>query len=537
MFLKRGRALGSAALVLGLWGAACGARTGLYTSDAGPDAAPPTPCVVDLDCSTGDACAPAECREGVCSPLPAITCDDGNLCTEDRCDPSNAQCSFAPVTLDLDGDGHRSPRPGFAPGAPDACGDDCDDRSAAAHPGGLEACDGVDNDCNGVIDDGAAFGAVRAAVRVSSAVFDRASRGGLAFDGKNYGLTFAGHQPASATKSFFESLTRDAVSLVPEKAISDVNSDTWPGPLLHNGSYFASVWADARQDGNYEIYFNRYDSSGNKLGPDQRLTRARGFSLGPSIVWNGTESLVVWHDRRFSGGSTLGDSRLFGQRVAFDGTLVGDNIELTSGGTRAEGADIALGESRLGIASSSLLDTDVAHAVFMTTAQDFGSPSALVDLSPSSTQAESLVRDVHLAYVAKRFVVAWVRSRTNYAPSIYAAVVDEAGNVLVPERAITSGASHARDLSLVSLGDRLVLVWQDDQTGHYEIYQQTLNANLDLLTPRTRITNTSGDTDSPLAALGPNGDLGVLYDDTQSGTPQTYFTSMSCVMSGPVPPL
>lgn len=536
MFLKRRHAL-AALCSFGLWGAACGARTGLYTSDAGPDAAPPALCAVDLDCATGDACAPAECREGVCSPLPVVTCDDGDACTDDRCAPETGRCSFVPSTLDLDGDGFRSPKPGFAPGAPGACGNDCDDRSAAAHPGGIELCDGVDNDCNGVIDDGAAFGSIRSSVLVSVGPFDRASRGGLAFDGTNYGMSFAGHVPNEPTKQWFTTLDRQGQLVGQQHTVSDVNSDTWPGPLLHNGSVFDTVWADARQDGNYEIYFNRYDSSGSKLQPDLRVTRARGFSLGPALVWNGSETLVVWHDRRFSGGGdSLGDSRLFGQRIAFDGTLVGENVELTHDGTRAEGADIALGEARVGIASSSLIDTDVAHAVFMTTAQDFSSPSKLVDLTPNSQQPESLVRDVHLAYVNKRFVAAWVRSRTNYAPSVYGAVIDEAGNVLVSERAITTGALHARDLSLVSLGDRLVLVWLDDLSGHYEVYQQILNANLDVISPRTRVTTTTADCDSPLATLGPNGDLGVLYEDTKSGVPLVYFTSMSCVMAGSPPP-
>jgi hypothetical protein len=34
------------------------------------------------------------------------------------------------------------------------CTGDCDDAHAAAHPGGQEICDGLDNDCNGLVDDG-----------------------------------------------------------------------------------------------------------------------------------------------------------------------------------------------------------------------------------------------------------------------------------------------------------------------------------------------------------------------------------------------
>src|SRR6185369_8111528 len=57
------------------------------------------------------------------------------------------------------GDGH-----GTGPGHSGGCvplpgesllSDDCDDTTAERYPGNLEICDGVDNDCDGAIDDGA----------------------------------------------------------------------------------------------------------------------------------------------------------------------------------------------------------------------------------------------------------------------------------------------------------------------------------------------------------------------------------------------
>jgi hypothetical protein len=51
----------------------------------------------------------------------------------------------APACQDADGDGFTAP----------ACGGtDCDDQNASVHPWATEVCgDGVDNDCNGIIDD------------------------------------------------------------------------------------------------------------------------------------------------------------------------------------------------------------------------------------------------------------------------------------------------------------------------------------------------------------------------------------------------
>ena len=82
----------------------------------------------------------------------------------------------------------------------------------------------------------------------------------------------------------------------------------------------------------------------------------------------------------------------------------------------------------------------------------------------------------------------------------------------------------------------MVLVWADDHDGNYALYLQILDANLNVLSPRTRLTFTATDTLSPVAALGPNGDLGVLYDDLQSGGRQSYFLGMSCIMGGSVSP-
>jgi hypothetical protein len=523
MLVSLRRPLCAALLCSGIFGTACGARTGIGAGDAGVDA--PQLCTVDLDCATGDACSPAECREGVCSPLPSKICDDHDECTTDACDPDSGACSFTPLTFDHDGDGHKAPRPGFAPGAPGACGDDCNDSSAAAHPGGVEICDGVDNDCNGQIDDGAAYGGASQPVRVSSTTFDRSSRGGLAFDGKNYGASYSGHQ--KIWSSFFSGLSRSGTTIVSATPLTDINSETYAGILLHNGSYFESSWEDARQDGNYEVYFNRFDSNGKKLGPDLRLSSAPNFSLHSVMVWNGVESVVVWDDRRFEGRGG-DDVRLFGQRVDFNGKTIGGNVPLTQPGTLAEYPSIALGVSKIGIVFASQVGSNV-HAKFLTTAADLSAPSALVDVGTTDVQNPTVV------YANGRFLVAWERYGSNGPESsIFGALLDETGKVLTPERPITTGANFARSFSLLSLGERTLMVWADDHDGNYELYWQILDSNLGVVIPRTRLTFTPTDTLSPIAAFGPSGDIGILYDDWQTGERQSFFLSMGCIMSSGV---
>lgn len=60
---------------------------------------------------------------------------------------------------DADGDGHGAPGSTVtaceAPEGTVADATDCDDADADVHPDAAEACDGVDDDCDGVVDDGA----------------------------------------------------------------------------------------------------------------------------------------------------------------------------------------------------------------------------------------------------------------------------------------------------------------------------------------------------------------------------------------------
>jgi hypothetical protein len=115
-------------------------------------------------CTTGDVCV-----GGVCIGS-GINCNDNNVCTTDTCSPStgcvytnnNNNCNDGDACTvsdrcqggacsgtirDVDGDGY---------GDGETCaGDDCDDSDPAINPAALEACgDGVDNNCNRVIDEG-----------------------------------------------------------------------------------------------------------------------------------------------------------------------------------------------------------------------------------------------------------------------------------------------------------------------------------------------------------------------------------------------
>ncbi len=107
-------------------------------------------CVNDSQCDDNDWCnGPETCNRGVCQRAPRGPCDDSNPCTVDTCINSPRTCSNVSTgPVDVDHDGYYDARCGLG-------ADDCDDTRADVHPGAIEKCDWVDNNCNGSVDENA----------------------------------------------------------------------------------------------------------------------------------------------------------------------------------------------------------------------------------------------------------------------------------------------------------------------------------------------------------------------------------------------
>jgi hypothetical protein len=109
-------------------------------------------------CSDGQFCNGAEtCSSAAgCVPGTPPTCDDGLSCTTDGCDPSGAggAGACAAVSPDRDVDGYSDV----------ACtGNDCNDGDNTIYPGAPEGCNGRDDNCDGGADEG--FACVLGAAR------------------------------------------------------------------------------------------------------------------------------------------------------------------------------------------------------------------------------------------------------------------------------------------------------------------------------------------------------------------------------------
>jgi len=138
------------------------------TADCGGDEGAPA-CAARSMCDGKDN----DCDGLVDEGCPDPTCDndrDGFLRDDpaNGCNPplgqadcSDADASFYPGAPDVCGDGLLQNCNTDTPCSADLDGDgynsmdgDCDDDASAIHPGAVEICDGLDNDCDGLVDEG-----------------------------------------------------------------------------------------------------------------------------------------------------------------------------------------------------------------------------------------------------------------------------------------------------------------------------------------------------------------------------------------------
>jgi hypothetical protein len=492
---------------------ACGARSDLEEGE--PEEV--VECSEVADCP-GDACGRAACEQGVCTTT-SVDCDDRDPCTEDTCDQTLG-CLHRALAVDVDGDGYFSPRPGFALGDEGACGDDCDDAAVAAHPDAAEICDGRDNDCNGVVDDGARYVASSAdAIRISAPEAERAGHGGLIGLEDGFVLTVRERYGSGTAKSrtLLRGLASDGSTRF-DTPISKPNVPIDYGPLTWSGEELATAWEDDRESGSYEIYFARFAPDGQKLGPDVRITDAERFSLNPTLIYNRSEYALVWDDRRDERNGE--GSRLYGQRVARDGSLLGPNVLVTPDEVGTENPALALGERRMGLVYTSFGDPIRLH--FRTLDAEL---EPIASAAPFGENADS----PSVVPITGGFAVVWeIVGPGRRGNELWGTVFDEDAQVVVAPTLLASGASYLRTHATLSLGDRLLVVWADDSAGNYDLHIQTFGRDLSPLGSRSALTANTADSLSPSLAVSAQGTIGVLFDDYREGSRQVYFTTLDC---------
>ncbi len=519
----------------------CGARSSLPIPLPDP---PPPECMTYEDCrGARNFCEPVGCEleekirkedglrylVGTCVDLEPVVCDDGDECTIDSCDPEDGTCSTRPAIIDADGDGYFGPRAGFAAGEPHSCGDDCDDTSAAAHPGAIEICDGVDNDCNTIIDDGATWIPLDGEpIRLSDDGSQPSYPGGIAWSAETWLATFSVNDGGG--KAFKSRLAPDGTEIDPhDVTVEEANADGAAGPVIWVGDRYGTVWSN-RGSGDYQIVFSLLDEEGTRVSPNLQVASSGGFSLEPGIAWTGQRFVVVWKQETADGNALY---RIDAQLFDIDGApLLPAAVTIASAAVNSAQAPAVAASSRgVGLAYTLGDQRDKRVAVRLFDADLVARSDELLLAADDTTDK----RFTTIASNRSDYIVAWSDGDQG-ANGIWGAVVGDDGlTVAAPRRLIDPGVGqYAKWPSIRALGDRALLVYsQGESEADFEIWARMFDAQLEPIEEARRITFAPEMTAYPLTAFGPDGTLGVLFSDKRLGPLHTWFTRLGCAVAQP----
>jgi hypothetical protein len=178
----------------------------------------------------------------------------------------------------------------------------------------------------------------------------------LVWTGSEYGVAWQDDR-SGGTRLYFTRVSADTTSkLVEDVAVDDGGGDAERPSLAWTGSGYGVAWQDSRH-GDTEIYFARLDASGAKSGADVRITSAEGASERPSLIWNGDELAVAWHDGRND------NNEIYFARISAGGSKIGDDVRVTDDDGASEGVSLVWTGSEYAVAWHD--DRDGAFAVYL----------------------------------------------------------------------------------------------------------------------------------------------------------------------------
>ena len=374
---------------------------------------------------------------------------------------------------DADGDGHFS------------CVDDCDDTQAAVHPGATEICDGLDNDCNGVADDGiiCAGACYPPQLQGASVALDGTGPDVTSFmqvnsvwTGSELGVVWihSSNTTSPTNQLRFGRFDAAGAPLSPVVALSSQGA-SMPS-LVWTGSAYAVAWL--LQSSPTSIWLSRIDASGQLIGTEVKVAGSGANVTMPSLAWNGSGYGLAWSDSRFPY-----DNEIFFERLTAAGARIGDELRVTTGSRGAYDPRLLWTGSLYGLAWDDRVTTSGQYSQVRFTRLDAaGQPLEAPHRVSDPTSEVGLLS--HLVSVGSGFALAWTDDRNSGVVGpfldVYFNQLDGTGTPLGADVRVTpADAFRSAYPSLVWTGSEFGVAWADAReldTHNMEIYFASLDA-------------------------------------------------------------
>ncbi|MBI2099013.1 hypothetical protein HYT45_01195 [Candidatus Uhrbacteria bacterium] len=435
-----------------------------------------------------------------------------------------ATCPPTPYNNDdNDGDGY------------DEAQGDCDDNNASINPGANEVCNYIDDNCNGQTDEGFPdlYGSCTAGEGecANTGVFVCANdftdtacstAPGLprteicdGLDNNCNGQVDEGFGPEICGNGLDDDCDgeTDEVTTSPNRLTNAPSWSEWPS-IAANPNGFGLLWLDWR-DGSAEVYFILLDQSGIPVINETQISSSPYDLVFPLISWNGTEFGAFWRGKRDGRHNT----ELAYTRISATGAEIGSEMFLTNAAECSDmlsvdwdgnGYDLVWLDCRSG-----------EPEIFFARINEDGS-KLLDDRALIST---TNIRNPDIAWNGENFGIAY-ECHPGEDQEICFISVNENGEIIFGPYRLTNAVRESAYPQIAWTGGHYAIVWHDGRQSlnNYDIYAILLNPDGSIAVPETRVFDSPVHSSYPSIAWSEElGLLGIVWQEGTSNSDEELF--------------
>jgi len=294
----------------------------------------------------------------------------------------------------------------------------------------------------------------------------------VAFDGANYLVVWC--DARSGLGDIYGARINQSGVVLDSAGIAISTAPVYQGltAIAFDGKNYLVVWEELRGSNYYDIYGTRVNQSGIPLdSAGIAISAEPDYQSHPSMVFDGTNFLVVWEDSRNI--ETVPD--VIGARVSQSGTVI----------------------DPIGIPFSTAANYQYSPAVafdgtnYLVVWQDYHSGSEYDIYGVRVNQSGTVIDPAGIAistssrwqslpsvtFGGTNYLVTWEDQRSSiYYSDVYGARISQSGTVLDPDGIPISTARDYQGYPSVAFdGINYMVVWQDRRNGGNDIYGARVN--------------------------------------------------------------
>ncbi len=309
--------------------------------------------------------------------------------------------------------------------------------------------------------------------------------------------------------------------------INDDDGNAWqsrPCVAMDSTGNFIVIWYDIRNDINTDIYAQRYKADGTPIGKNFKINddNSNERQTLPVIAFDGSGNFIaVWTDYR------NGNSDIYAQRFLADGTTLGANFKINDNDSNSSQYDPFVAFDKSG--NFIVTWTDKRNGNSDIYAQRFAADGTTLgnnfkindDYGDHSQEKATLAIDG-----AGNLMVTWQDNR-NGDYDIYAQMFSADGTALNTNFKVNDNNDNswqAEPSIAVDHSGNFIIVWRDERNGSYDIYAQRFTADGATIEANFKVNDNKGNSDQQMPSIAANdsGKFVIVWQDSRNKNTDIY---------------